>query len=354
MPLRHVTKVILQEELLPNPANYLVENLRTNGAEQDQRQRRISLDKINDKMTKRRQSLPALPSYFAVILSKKKRSAKKERKEVTFPVGVVLQQVISEGEVEELKEILEKEGNHAVEERDPNGVPPIVRAIIENQMDCLKVLLAAGANLMIEDPEEWNAFHVASAMDNIDAVKMILESGGQHRGITQSRNVNGDRAIDLAESLEMARFLLHADLAEFRLDCANVEKHTSYTEKSEAQVLQFVMDYFKIHSNPITLNDILKEKTSYSSLLHLAATKNYSRLADCICMNFSPSLELRDNRGWTALHTAAYYNNLDMALFLVEKGANVHTITRSYQKPLDLTEHELIQCLMEEQHIITE
>lgn len=340
--------VVVAEKMLPYPATCLVDNLRTNGAQQDKRQRRISLERINTKMSKRRQSLPVLPTYLTIVSPKEKRSGKKERKEVTFPLGVLMQQVVTEGEIQELKDLLEKHGSKAVEEREPNGLPPIMRAIFEDQMECLKLLLAAGANLSAQDPEEWNALHVASAMDNMEAAKMILEAGGQQKGMTQSRNIDGERAIDLAESLEMSRLLLHADLAEFRMDCRTVGEHTSYTEKNEAEVLQLVKEYCETHSTSTALDEVLKENTCYSSLLHLAATKNYSRLADYVCTHWVPSLEVRDKKGWTPLHTAAYYNNVEMALLLVGRGANIHTITHSYQKPSDLTEHELILSLMEQ------
>lgn len=341
--------IVVAEKVLPS-ATCVVDNLRTNGAQQDKRQRRISLERINTKMSKRRQSLPVLPSYLTIVPPNVKRSGKKKRKEVTFPLGVLMQQVVTEGEVEELKELIAEHGNKAVEERDPNGLPPIMRAIFEDQMDCLKVLLDAEANLSAQDPEEWNALHVASSMDYIEAAKMILEAGGQQKGLTQSRNIDGERPIDLAESIEMSRLLLHADIAEFRRDCCREDD--SCTEKSEADVLQLVKDYCETHSTSMALDKVLEQNTCYSSLLHLAAIKDYYRLADYVCMHWVPFLEARDKSGWTPLHTAAYYNNVATAMLLIERGANIHAITHSYQKPSDLTRHELILSLMEGPQVV--
>ena len=305
-------------------------------------------------MIKRRRSQPVIPSYLMIGSLKEKRLGK-ERKEVTFPPSVLIKQVVTDGDVKELQDLLAKYGNKLVDVREPNGLPLILRAILEDHLDCLKVLLEAGANVLVQDAEDWNAFHIASAMDNLDATRMILDAGGQITGMTQSRNADGERAIDLAESLEMSRLLLHADLAEFRLDCHTVgAEHTSYTDDDdEAEVLHLVKECYETHSTSMALNTVLKENTCYSSLLHLAATKNYTRLADYVCTNSVPSLELRDKNGWTPLHTATYYNNVEMALFLVERGANIHTITRSYQKPSDLTEHELILSIIE-QRVYTE
>lgn len=339
------------------PASCLVENLRMNGAEQDQRQRRISLERINNQMSRRKQSLPVLPSYLVIVspTKEKQQSLNKDGKDVTFqlPVGVLMEQVVTEGEVEELKDLLAKHGNKLVDVRERSGVPPILRAILEDHIDCLKVLLAAGANILAKDAEEWNAFHIASAMDNIMAAKMILEAGERHKGMTQSKNIDGERAIDLAESLEMARLLLHADLAEFRHDCSAVGEHTSYTENNEAEVLQLVKQCYDTHLTSKALNEVLNENTCYSSLLHLAATKNYSRLADYVCSHWVPTLEEKDKNGCTPLQTAAYYNNINMALFLVERGANIHAINHLHQTPSDLTQHELIVSLMKEEQVLT-
>ena len=272
---------------------------------------------------------------------------------MTFPLGVKLQQVVTEGEVQELKELLHKHGNKIVEEREPNGLLPIMRAIFEDQLECLKVLLEVGANVTAQDPEEWNALHVGSAMDNMDAARIILKAGGERKGMTQTRNVDCERPIDLAESVEMSRLLLEADLAEFRLDCCTAEEHVSYTEDNEAEVLQLVKEWCESHDSATSLDEVLRKNTCYTSLLHLAAAKGYSRLADYVFTHWVPALEKRDNNGWTPLHTAAYYNNVDMAILLVDRGASVHSISHSFEKPSDLTEHELILSLLEESRVFS-
>ena len=51
----------------------------------------------------------------------------------------------------------------------------------------------------------------------------------------------------------------------------------------------------------------------------------------------------------TFIHTAAYYNCLDTVLLLLEYGASV---TNSYEKPTDLTEHEIILAVLEEEEAL--
>ena len=335
---------------LPFPASCLVDTLRTKGATYDRRRRRISLDRLSTKLSKRRKSLPVLPSYL--VLSTQKSVSEKEQKGVTFPMGVQIQQVVTEGEVEELKDLLQKHGNKIVEEREPNGLPPIMRAIFEDQMECLKVLLQAGADVTAQDLEEWNALHVASAMDNLEAAKLILQAGRESKGLTQVRNMDSERPIDLTESVELTRILLDADLAEFRLDCHTAEEHVSHTEAGEAEVLELIKQCYKSHNSAAALDEVLRKNTSYSSLLHLAAAKGYSRLADYVFTHWVPALESRNENGWTPLHTAAYFNNVDMALLLVDRGASIHAISQSLEKPSDLTENELILSILDNSPLI--
>lgn len=332
------------------PATRLVGNLQ-NGASQDIRKRRISLERISTKQEKRRQSLPVLPSYLTLAPPKKsslkKRRAKKESKGVKFPLGVLMQQAVAEGDLQGIKQLITAHGNSAVEEREPNGLPPIMRAIFEGQIAALKFLIDSGADVTARDPESWSSLHVAAAMDNFESAEMILNAAGERQGMTSSRNVDEERPIDLTESIKMARLLLHADLAASHIEQACSTASSEGIISSEREVLQLVKDHFEKHSDCKALDDVLNENTCYSSLLHLAACKNYPHLVNHVCKHRLSSIETRDKNGWTPLHNAAYYNSLDVVLLLVERGANVHALTHSFEKALDLTDHELIQTLLE-------
>ena len=330
--------------VLSYPESCLIDNLRKNGPSYDNRRRRISLEKINTKIENRRQSLPVLPSYLSKAKNAKSIRAK-QRKGVTFPLGVLMQQAVTSGDLKEIKQLIADHGSKAVEEREPNGLPPVMRAIFEGQTDCLRLLIESGADVLAKDPENWNVLHVAAAMNNMEAAQLVLTTRTKHQGILQARNIDGEKPIDLVESIEMTRFLLHADLDEFR--SSNSLRGGENGETSEQAVLQLTKDHCEKHSNCAALDNVLKTNTCYHSLLHLAATKNYPCLVDYICRHQLSSLEIRDRNGWTPLHTAAYYNCLEVVVLLMEQGANHHALTHSYEKPSDLTEHQLILELLE-------
>lgn len=321
-----------------------------NSSSQDSRTRRISLERLN----KRRKSLPALPSYLVEMTKpdSKTKSLKsiKKRKGVQFPLGVLMQQAVTDGDVREIKQLISDFGSKAVEEREPSGLPPVMRAIFEGQTECLKLLVDAGADLTARDPENWSCLHVAAAMDDVEAAEFIVTSC--EKGVvnlTQSRNIDGERPIDLAESVEMVRILIQGDLREFRLETESLgqESKSSVVMEDEMAVLGLVREHCHKDNDCTALNAVLKANTCYDTLLHLAATKNYVRLADYLCRYCLTPIETRNHKGWTPLHTACYFNNTDVAYLLVQYGANVNSLTHSYEKPSDLTEHELILDILE-------
>ena len=336
-------------------ASCLISNLKKSGTQAAQSQRKLSLERI----TKRRQSLPVLPSYLSLLTmtsnaAEKKVKAGKQRKGVKFPLSVLMQQAVTDGDVQEIRQLITEHGMGAVEEREPSGLPPVMRAIFEGQLGCLKLLIDAGADVTVRDPENWTALHVAAAMDDVEAAEMILSSCKAVGDLLQTKNVDDERPVDLAESVEMARLLLHADLRELRADKAVESQTTSdhASADSEDAVIQLVHNHCQKYPNCSALDNVLKSNTCFDSLLHLAATKNYPHLADYLCRHHLTNLEARDRRGWTALHTAAYYNSVDIVLVLAEYGANTHALTHlTYEKPCDLTEHELIHTILEDGRI---
>ena len=329
-------------------ASCLISNLKKSGTQAAHSQRKLSIERIS----KRRQSLPVLPSYLSLLTmtSSDKKGKKSQRKGVKFPLGVLMQQAVTDGDVQEIRQLITDFGMGAVEEREPSGLPPVMRAIFEGQLGCLKLLIDASADVTVKDPENWTALHVAAAMDDVEAAEMILSSCKAVGDLLQTKNVDDERPIDLAESVEMARLLLHADLRELRAEKAVESQTTSerVAADSEDAVIQLVHNHCQKYPDCTALDNVLKSNTCFDSLMHLAATKNYPHLADYLCRHHLTNLETRDRRGWTALHTAAYYNSVDVVLVLAEYGANTHSLTHStYEKPSDLTEHELIHVILE-------
>lgn len=154
-----------------------------------------------------RKSVNLMASYS----SERKAAKKTQRKCVRFPSAVLMQQAIADGDLAEMRRLISLHGSEIVSEREPCGLPPVMRAVFESKNECLKFLVEAGADLSAKDEEQWTALHVAAAMDDMEAAELIVGACNASF-LTQVRNLDGERPIDMAESMEMARFLLQADL----------------------------------------------------------------------------------------------------------------------------------------------
>ena len=268
-----------------------------------------------------------------------------QRKGVHFPISVLLQQAITEGDTAEIKQFLKEYGSQVVEEREPSGLPPVMRAIFEGQLGCLKMLVQAGAELTSTDPEGWNVLHVAAAMDDMEAAKYVTQTCTVP--LTHIRNIEGQRPIDLAESPEMASYLLHSNLQDLRIE---TDLSGKTRDANEDTMLQTVRQHYETNGNCDLLNIMLQSQSDYNSILHLAAARNYPRLARYILKQQLVDPNNRDKRtGWTPIHLATYYGSIDVLVLLIEYGGLVQSLTNAYEKSSDLTDVEVILDILKKQ-----
>ena len=228
---------------------------------------------------------------------------------VKFHSNVLMQWAITDGDVEEMKQLINAYGRKVVNEPEPTGLFPVMRCVFEGQLECLCLLLEYEADLTVQDSEKWTALHVAASMDDVDAAKVILDNC--RTCLTQVCNGDGERPIDLAESTEMASYLVDMDMKAKKANAAQEMM------ADETAILNIIHKHVSLESNYETLNTVLQNSTNYDSLLHLAATKNYPRLASYLLSNRLCQLGLRDRWGRTVLETAIYHKSMDMMLILL-------------------------------------
>ena len=128
-----------------------------------------------------------------------------QRRRVRFTSPVLMQQAITEGDVEEIKQLISTHGSEIVSCREPSGLTPVMRAVFESQTECLKLLVEEGADLTAKDDELWTPLHVAAAMDDVEAAEFIIDACNVN--LIWAATQEGHRPLDLAESSEMAKLL---------------------------------------------------------------------------------------------------------------------------------------------------
>ena len=242
-----------------------------------------------------------------------------KKKKVKFSLDVVLHEVVIQGNVNELRDLLNLHGQQLVEKYDSNGVPLGVRAVHSGQFEMLQFLVSQGYDLSLADEEGWTALHMAASMNDIATVAFILLQPDAHK-LTAAKTVLGKRPLDVCETAEVASFLIQSELDHFSQSMESMTTEGNSTSDTlernpeEETLVKFVT---KNHTSGKQLGQV------YSDLLHVAAVKNYTKLAYTILQLDLADINCMDKNGWTALHIAAYYGNVGMALLLLQCGIDV-------------------------------
>ena len=255
-------------------------------------------------------------------------STAKAKRNVTFPVNVMLQQAITDGDNEEIKNIISRHGKNVLDLKDPTGMPLLLRAIFEDQTECFQLMVNEGADLLAADQEGWNALHVAVSLEDIDAIELLL----QHKPeLINSRTIDGLRSINVCESNEVCAYLLQAEV-KFLKTRSSWERPEN-SKKEELELLNIIMK--------ATKQDERNIRQIRQIALHLAAAKNYLGLAYYMLQNKLVTVDYQDYEQWTALHLAALHSSMDVLVLLIQYGASSDRITNCYKTPVDLTDDEL-------------
>ena len=272
-------------------------------------------------------STKRLSETLKALTSLNSKSTKVKRN-VTFPLNVVLKQAIADGDKGEIKELINKYGKNVLDLKDPTGMPLLLRAIFEDQIECFQLMVNKGADLLAADEEGWNALHVAVSLEDMDAIELLL----QHKPeLINSRTIDGLRPINVCESNELCAYLLQAEVK--LLKTKSSWKRISNCKKDELELLSIAMKADK--------RDERNTRQIRQSALHLAAAKNYLGLAYYMLENKLVTVDYQDSEQWTALHLAALHSSMDVLVLLIQYGASSEKITDCYKTPVDLTDDEL-------------
>jgi ankyrin repeat protein len=86
-----------------------------------------------------------------------------------------------------------------------------------------------------------------------------------------------------------------------------------------------------------------------ATILHVAAAKDYLEVLEVLLsqQTMVNNIDGRDEDGWTALHAAVYWENMEAAIILVKKGASINLVTKTGDTIDDLCRPEFEEELSE-------
>lgn len=284
----------------------------------------------------RRRAFIAKRPSDALYQPHKPREERKPAKVVRFSLDAVLQQVITDGDVEEFKRLLDDHGRDLAMECDSTGELLTIRAVVHSQHEILQLLIDAGADLTAVDCEGWTVLHAAVVRDELECAKAILKT--PEAKLTNSRALRSLRPMDIARSKEMASLLLQADLESFRKELTQYKDLSLVKDcpqlvscqEGEAKLLWPILSQKNEDARWFVLE---KEKEFGVSLLNLAVKKNYSKLALVLLEQHLVDIDAVDESQLTALHHAAQVAHTDMILLLKKFGANHDCVDKNGHTP---------------------
>lgn len=128
------------------------------------------------------------------------------RRSVTFQPEVLLQEVVTDGDVKAVNEILESGMIEDVNKMSPSGLTALHQSAIDGNLECAKSLVAKGADANRTDCENWTPLHAAVMNGSIEFVRFLLASGAN----PTLKNDSGETAYVMAKSGPIRKMLLNA------------------------------------------------------------------------------------------------------------------------------------------------
>ena len=134
------------------------------------------------------------------------RGGDRRRRSVTFQPEVLLQEIVTDGDVKAVSEILESGMISDVNKMSPSGLTALHQSAIDGNLECAKALVEKGADVNCTDCESWTPLHAAVMNECTEFVRFLITSGAN----PNLKNDAGETPYDMAKSRTIRKMLLHA------------------------------------------------------------------------------------------------------------------------------------------------
>uniref|UniRef100_A0A8C4ZX86 Ankyrin 3 n=1 Tax=Gadus morhua TaxID=8049 RepID=A0A8C4ZX86_GADMO len=202
-----------------------------------------------------------------------------------------------------------------------NGLNALHLASKEGHVEVVAELLKLGANVDAATKKGNTALHIASLAGQTEVVKELVTNGAN----VNAQSQNGFTPLYMAAQenhLEVVRFLL--------------ENSASQSIATEDGFTPLAVALQQGHDQVVSLlleNDT-KGKVRLPAL-HIAARKDDTKAAALLLQNdHNADVESKVRSGFTPLHIAAHYGNINVATLLLNRGAAVDFMARNDITPL--------------------
>ncbi|NXW54032.1 ANK2 protein, partial [Eurystomus gularis] len=233
-----------------------------------------------------------------------------------------------EGHVGLVQELLER--GSAVDSATKKGNTALHIASLAGQAEVVKVLVKEGANINAQSQNGFTPLYMAAQENHIEVVKYLLENGANQSTATEDGFTPLAVALQQGHNQAVAILLENDTKGKVRLPALHIAARKDDT-KSAALLLQ--NDHNADVQSKVTPCCHRGNRVSGFTPLHIAAHYGNVNVATLL-LNRGAAVDFTARNGITPLHVASKRGNTNMVKLLLDRGGQIDAKTRDGLTPL--------------------
>ncbi|XP_026123078.1 ankyrin-3-like isoform X13 [Carassius auratus] len=233
-----------------------------------------------------------------------------------------------EGHVEMVEELLER--GSTVDSSTKKGNTALHIACLAGQKEVAKLLVKRGADLNSQSQNGFTPLYMAAQENHLDVVRYLLENGGNQSIATEDGFTPLAIALQQGHNQVVSLLLEHDTKGKVRLPALHIAARKDDT-KSAALLLQ--NDHNADVQSKMMVNRTTENGKSGFTPLHIAAHYGNVNVATLL-LNRGAAVDFTARNGITPLHVASKRGNTNMIALLLDRGSQIDAKTRDGLTPL--------------------
>uniref|UniRef100_A0A7N6B492 Ankyrin 2 n=1 Tax=Anabas testudineus TaxID=64144 RepID=A0A7N6B492_ANATE len=228
-----------------------------------------------------------------------------------------------EGHVDLVQELLDR--GAAVDSATKKGNTALHISSLAGQIEVVKILVKRGADINAQSQNGFTPLYMAAQENHLDVVRYLLENGGNQSTATEDGFTPLAIALQQGHNQVVSILLENDTKGKVRLPALHIAARKDDT-KSAALLLQ--NDH-----NADVQSKVPLQRCSGFTPLHIAAHYGNVNVATLL-LNRGAAVDFTARNGITPLHVASKRGNTNMVRLLLDRGSQIDAKTRDGLTPL--------------------